>query len=261
VLVDVTADDTTDLLCAALEHGMDLVLANKRPLGDGSRAAELARLARERGRRLLHEATVGAGLPVIDTLHKLMDAGDQVLRIEGCPSGTLGYLFGELSRGVRFSEALRQGMALGYTEPDPRDDLCGADVGRKALILGRMIGFAGEGARVQSLIPPRMRTLELEAFLAAAPALDAPWSRRVELARLNGRVLRYCATVTPRRIRVGPVAVPAGSPLAALVGSDNQFAITTKRYRSSPLVIQGAGAGAAVTAAGVLNDVLSLGSR
>src|SRR5919202_5429359 len=111
---------------------------------------------------------VGAGLPIIDTFHKLVESGDRVLRIEGCPSGTMGYLFGELARGRAFSEALRSAMELGYTEPDPRDDLSGMDVARKAIILGRLIGFAGEldDLEVESLVPPEYRDCPLAEFLA-----------------------------------------------------------------------------------------------
>lgn len=261
ILIDVTAGDTGPVLELAVAHGMDLVLANKRPLAAASHEAQgLARAAATHGRRVLHEATVGAGLPVIDTFHKLVEAGDRVLRIEGCPSGTLGYLFGELSRGRRFSEALAEAMALGYTEPDPRDDLSGMDVARKALILGRLLGFAGEPEeiRVESLVPEALRAVPLAEFLARARELDAAWARRVAAARRKDRVLRYRATATRSRVKVGVVAVDAGSPLAALSGTDNQFAFTTRRYRRAPLVITGAGAGARVTAAGVVNDVLKL---
>ena len=263
VLVDVTAGETGALLEAAAAAGMDLVLANKRPLAAGPAAGALTRSVAARGRRLLHEATVGAGLPIIDTIHKLVASGDQVLRIEGCPSGTLGYLFGELGRGVPFSTALRAAMALGYTEPDPRDDLSGADVARKALILGRLLGFPGELAdvRVQSLVPASLRDLPRDGFLARLERLDGPWARRVAGALARGTVLRYRATVSARRVRVGVVAVPVASALGALTGTDNQFAFTTRRYRATPLVITGAGAGAAVTAAGVVNDVQQLAER
>jgi bifunctional aspartokinase / homoserine dehydrogenase 1 len=261
ILVDVTAGDTGPVLEAAVTRGMDLVLANKRPLAAPAQATRaLARAAASRGRRVLHEATVGAGLPIIDTIQKLTESGDRVLRIEGCPSGTLGYLFGEMGRGTPFSSALRAAMKLGYTEPDPRDDLSGMDVARKALILGRLIGFPGELAdvHVESLVPDALRDLPLDAFLARVHEVDALWEKRVQDAREHGAVLRYRATVTKRDARVGVVAVDAASSLASLTGTDNQFAFTTRRYRTNPLVITGPGAGAAVTAAGVLNDVLKL---
>jgi aspartokinase/homoserine dehydrogenase 1 len=213
---------------------------------------------------VLHEATVGAGLPIIDTIQKLTESGDRVLRIEGCPSGTLGYLFGEMGRGTPFSDALRAAMKLGYTEPDPRDDLSGMDVARKALILGRLIGFPGElsDIAVESLVADSLRDIPLEEFLQRVQEVDEEWDRRIEEAREKGAVLRYRATVTRQKVRVGVVAVDATSSLASLTGTDNQFSFTTKRYRTNPLVITGPGAGAGVTAAGVLNDVLKLaGSR
>ena len=265
ILVDVTAGDTSAVLEAAMGGGMDLVLANKRPLAVPHGASGgLARSAASRGRRMLHEATVGAGLPIIDTINKLVESGDEVLRIEGCPSGTLGYLFGEMGRGKLFSEALRTAKTLGYTEPDPREDLSGMDVARKALILGRLIGFAGEldAVEVESLVPDDYRDLTPADFLARLEELDPVWQSRVEAARAKDTVLRYRATVTGDGVQVGLVAVDTSSSLATLTGTDNQFSITTKRYRDNPIVITGPGAGVAVTAAGVLNDVLKLaGSR
>src|SRR2546430_4808652 len=165
-------------------------------------------------------------------------------------SGTLGYLFGELGRGTRFSEALRGAIAQGYPEPDPREDLSGMDVARKALILGRLLGFSGElgDIAVESLVPQGAEQLSLEGFLARLDEYDQAWVRRVAAARARGGVLRYRAIVTPRRIRVGLVVVPASSPMASLNGTDNQFIFTTMRYKKNPLVITGPGAGPAVTA-------------
>jgi aspartokinase/homoserine dehydrogenase 1 len=263
ILVDLTADDTSDTLKAALAAGMHLVLANKRPVtADRQRFDELRAAAQAHGRRLLHEATVGAGLPIIDTYQKLVESGDRVSKIEGCPSGTLGYLFGELGRGTRFSAALRGAIAKGYPEPDPREDLSGMDVARKALILGRLLGFPGElrDIAVESLVPEGAERLSLDRFLARLEAYDEPWTERVEAARARSGVLRYRAIVTRRRIRVGLVVVDASSPMASLNGTDNQFIFTTMRYKKNPLVITGPGAGPAVTAGGILNDVLKLAS-
>ena len=261
VVVDLTADDTGAALEAALTHGMDLVLANKLPLA-GRRAASEAlwQTARARGRRILHEATVGAGLPIIDTYHKLTESGDRVERIEGLLSGTLGFVLTEVGEGIPFSRAVRSAMRLGYTEPDPREDLSGMDVGRKALILGRLLGYRGELSRkaVESLVPPWARALALPQFLERLDELDAGWKRRVDTARAKGNVLRYVATVTPGKVAVGLKAVPLASPLATIKGSDNQVVFTTARYKANPLVIRGPGAGAEVTAAGVLNDILRL---
>jgi aspartokinase/homoserine dehydrogenase 1 len=261
VLVDVASGDTVEALMCALAHGMDLVLANKVPLASGlSTAREILREARARGRRVLHEATVGAGLPIIDTLQQLRASGDRVDSVDSSPSGTMGYLFSEMGRGRTFSSAVREAMTLGYTEPDPRDDLSGLDVARKGLILGRMLGYAGEMTDVslESLVPDSLRDVSPERFLASLGECDAEWVRRVDEARARGEVLRYRARATRGGVRVGLVSVPGGSALASLDGTDNLFAFTTARYRSRPLVVSGPGAGAEVTAAGVLGDVLRL---
>ncbi|HEY3012946.1 MAG TPA: bifunctional aspartate kinase/homoserine dehydrogenase I [Gemmatimonadales bacterium] len=261
VLVDLTADDTGPALQQALIHGMDLVLANKRPLADRRSVSDgLWQTARARGRRILHEATVGAGLPIIDTYHKLIESGDRVDRIEGLLSGTLGYVLSEVSSGRPFSEAVRSAMVKGYTEPDPREDLSGMDVARKALILARLLGYPGELRRnaVESLVPKWARTLSLEDFLSRLEELDPVWKRRVEAAAETGAVLRYVALVTPSKVVVEVRSVPITSPFATIKGSDNQLVFTTARYKANPLVITGPGAGAEVTAAGVLNDILRL---
>jgi aspartokinase/homoserine dehydrogenase 1 len=183
-----------------------------------------------------------------------------VLRIDGCLSGTLGYLLSQLERGRLFSETLRAAVDLGYAEPDPREDLSGADVGRKALILARLLGFAGEpeDISVESLVPPAARRLPLARYIERLEDFDDSWSARVERARARNRFLRFVASVTRRRVRVGLVEVAPGSPFAGLSGSDNQIAFTTERYRANPLVIQGPGAGLDVTAAGLFNDISEL---
>jgi aspartokinase/homoserine dehydrogenase 1 len=261
VLVDVAAGDTRAVLDVAMAAGMDLVLANKAPLAAEASAAEvLLRGSTAHGRRVLHEATVGAGLPIIDTLAKLVSSGDHVLTIEGCPSGTLGFLFGEMGRGETFSGALRTAMELGYTEPDARDDLSGLDVARKALILARLIGYRGElsDVAVESLVPDSLRDVSPDEFLARVDEVDDFWAQRVRAAAARGEVLRYRARVTRRSVRVGVVSVPVADSLATLSGTDNQFTFTTARYRTNPLVITGPGAGPAVTAAGVMGDLLKL---
>jgi aspartokinase/homoserine dehydrogenase 1 len=261
IFVDATADDTAQILHKALDAGMDLVLANKLPFSGPIHVADaLTELAAAQGRRILHETTVGAGLPVIDTYDKLVDSGDRVVRIEGCPSGTLGFLFGEMGRGRKFSDALRDAMQRGYTEPDPRDDLSGMDVARKALILGRLLGYRGElsDVEVESLTPRDLRSLPLGDFMKRLEDLDSSWRERVMEARQHGGVLRYRCVATKRHVRVGLTVVDTSSSSGSLRGTDNQFAFTTTRYKTSPLVISGPGAGPAVTAAGVLNDVLRL---
>ncbi|MEO6528188.1 MAG: aspartate kinase [Gemmatimonadaceae bacterium] len=261
VLVDVASGDTAPALLAAIAHDMDLVLANKVPLaGDIFSARAILQDARARGRRVLHEATVGAGLPVIDTLQQLLASGDRVHSVEGCPSGTMGYLFSEMARGKPFSTAVLDAMNLGYTEPDPREDLCGLDVARKGLILGRLLGYAGEltDVAVESLVPEALRGVTKDEFLAALPSIDERWAGLVKEARDRGEVLRYRARATRGGVRVGLVGVPIGSALGSLDGTDNLFVFTTARYRERPLVVSGPGAGAEVTAAGVLGDLLRM---
>ena len=263
ILVDLTASETSPLLDVALGRGFDVVLANKVPLaGDQEAIDSLFVSATLSGRRILGEATVGAGLPVLDTIRKLAESGDEILRIEGCPSGTLGFLLGEVGRGATFSEALRHAIANGYTEPDPRVDLSGLDVARKALILARLIGYRGSlgDVKVKSLVPDHLASVSPPEFLDRLSELDGEWAARVAGAEANGEILRYRARVTPESITVGLVGVKASDPLASLTGTDNQFAITTRRYRQ-PLVITGPGAGAPVTASGVFADILRLVSE
>ncbi len=261
VLVDVASGDTALALLAGITHGMDLVMANKVPLASRlSVARAILDGAKANGRRVLHEATVGAGLPVIDTLQQLHASGDRVDSVDSSPSGTMGFLFSEMGRGRAFSDAVKAAMARGYTEPDPRDDLCGLDVARKGLILGRMLGYTGEMSDVtlESLVPESLRDVSREVFLAALSECDAEWAARVSEARARGEVLRYRARATRGGVRVGLVSAPVGSALASLDGTDNLFVFTTLRYRERPLVVSGPGAGAQVTAAGVLGDVLRL---
>jgi bifunctional aspartokinase / homoserine dehydrogenase 1 len=264
VCIDLTADDTMPLLIDAVRAGMDLVMANKRPLsGPLARVRELRELAAETGARIRAETTVGAALPILDTYAKLVESGDRVRRIEACPSGTLGYLFDELGRGRKFSAALRGAMAAGYTEPDPRDDLSGMDVARKALILARLMGFKGElsDVAVESLVPPGAARMPLARFLARLEQWDDAWAARMARAAARGGGLRYRVRATARKVSVGLVTAPAGSPMASLHGTENQFVFTSDRYRTNPLIIRGPGAGPGVTAAGVLNDLLQIAAR
>lgn len=261
VLVDVASGDTAPALMSGLAHGVDLVLANKVPLASSLSASRtILQDARAGGRRVLHEATVGAGLPVIDTIQQLHASGDRVDSVDSSPSGTMGFLFSEMGRGRKFSDVVLEAMARGYTEPDPRDDLCGLDVARKGIILGRMLGYTGEMSDVhlESLVPDELRDVSRAEFLAALPGCDADWDQRMADARARGEVLRYRARATRGGVRVGLVSVPVGSALASLDGTDNLFVFTTARYRERPLVVSGPGAGTEVTAAGVLGDVLRL---
>ena len=171
------------------------------PIGiERAQAGVLHELARAYGRRIRHETTVGAGLPVIDTYYKLIESGDRVEKIEGLLSGTLGFLLDELSSGRSFSAALRDAMARGYTEPDPRDDLSGTDVARKLVILGREAGNALSLADVdvQSLVPEGLRAAAADEFMARLEELDAPMAQRHATAAQAGKVLRYVARLYAR---------------------------------------------------------------
>jgi len=259
VLVDVTADETSDLLTAALGQGFDLVLANKKPLaGPPASYRRLLEAVAAAGRRLRYEATVGAGLPVIDTFRKLVESGDRVMRVEGCVSGTLGFVLSSLERGRPFSEAVRDAVAKGYAEPDPREDLSGQDVLRKGLILARLLGYAGPAPVAENLVPPALRRLPLARFLDRLGSLDEAWGKRVAAEAARDRVLRYVVVATARGVKASLGAVPRESALGGLQGTRNLLSFTTRRYRTEPLVVAGPGAGAEVTAAGLLNDIQSL---
>ena len=260
ILVDLTSEETAPLLQEALEQGFHVVLANKKPLAVAQIEYDrLMQTARDRGLSIRYEATAGAGLPVLDTLTKLRDAGDRVNTILGCFSGTLGYIMTALEDGVSFSDAVRQAWKSGYTEPDPRDDLSGTDVARKALILARALGRRVELADIElePLFGPDADHPDPATFVAGLSQLDEAFARRTAEARREGRVLRYVAKIG-RTIRVGVEAVPESSPMGRLRGTDNQVAIYTRRYKTNPLVVTGPGAGAEVTAAGVLNDIVAI---
>lgn len=256
VLVDVTAEETGDLLHAALGQGFDLVLANKKPLaGSAASHARLLAAAASAKRRIRYEATVGAGLPVLDTHRKLVESGDRVLRIEGCVSGTLGYVLSAVCNGRPFSDAVREAVERGYAEPDPREDLSGRDAARKALILARLLGYPGPPPSPEDLVPPLLRRVRREEFLRRLPTLDGGWRERVARAAARRRVLRYVVTATRSSVRARLEAVPAASAIGSLEGTRNLISFTTRRYRTEPLDITGPGAGAEVTAAGILNDI------
>jgi aspartokinase/homoserine dehydrogenase 1 len=259
VLVDVTSEETSDLLRAALGHGFHLVLANKKPLaGSAESCAQLMTDAAAAKRQIRYEATVGAGLPIIDTYHKLVDTGDRVLRIDGCVSGTLMFVLSAISSGAAFSEAVREAVARGYAEPDPREDLSGRDAARKAVILARLMGYQGAAPVPDDLVPRSLARLTLDEFMKRLRSLDAKWAAHVRREASRGRVLRYVVTATPRSVSARLTSVTASSAMGALEGTRNLVAFTTRRYRTEPLMVSGPGAGPEVTAAGILNDIHSI---
>ena len=260
ILVDVTAaEETVELLLAALEHGWGVVLANKKPLVG---PLETYRRLTSSG-RLRYEATVGAGLPVIATLEALLSSGDEVQRIQGILSGTLGYIVSRVEEGVPFSAAVREARERGYTEPHPAEDLSGMDVARKALILARTLGLPLElgDVAVEPLCPPETAELPVEEFLEELRRLDGEFRARCEGAKRRGEKLRYVAEVSPQGCVVGLAEVEGESPLGAARGPENVIVFWSRRYREHPLVISGPGAGPVCTAAGVLADIVRLAER
>lgn len=266
VIVDCTAvDDTVPALLFALARGYRVALANKKPLtGDFDVYRLLTGVDEQNGTVDLAlsrwETTVGAGLPVIATLNRLLASGDVITTIEGTFSGTLGYVMSGLQAGQPLSNVVREAHAQGFTEPDPRDDLGGIDVARKALILARGLGWSLDmsDVQVEGLYPPEMDRLSVDDFLAALPDLDAAMQQRVADAEAQGNVVRYAASVHDGRCTVGPQAVAVDSPLGRLQGTDNLVAFHSRWYTPNPLVIQGRGAGVDATAAGVLSDIIEL---
>ena len=265
-VVDCTATEkTVPALLEARARSYKVVLANKKPLTMSQEVYNRLTRAGATDKPLTlsqsrWETTVGAGLPVIATLNRLVSSGDPIQRIAGTFSGTLGYVMTGLQTGRPVSAVVREAHRLGYTEPDPRDDLGGVDVARKALILARGMGWELEmdDVNVVGLYPPSMDDLSVDAFLDALVELDAQFSAEVAAAAEAGQVLRYAATVEDGRCSVGPTLVDAESPLGRLTGTDNLCEFQTAWYSPEPLVIQGRGAGVDVTAAGVLSDILEL---
>lgn len=263
VIVDATAaDEVASRHAAWLEEGYHVVSANKSALGESLTGWTDVNRAGERGStRYGDAATVGAGLPVLATLRRLRACGDRLLALDGVFSGSLSWLFNRFDGTRPFSDLLREAHACGYTEPDPRIDLGGADVARKLLILARSAGHAIDttDVEIESVVPTTLRDVDAAEFLARAHELDAPLEARRAEAQRSGQVLRFLARLEEcGRARVGLVAVAPTHPAARLVGTDNLFALTTARYRDQPLVIQGPGAGREVTAQALLGDLLSL---
>lgn len=263
VFVDCTAGDEAPACYGRLlEAGVAVATANKRGLSGPLAAYRrlLGGRSWRAGRPFFYEATVGAGLPVVSTLEDLMATGDRLLRFDGVLSGTLAFLVDRLHAGVPLSSAVSQAHELGYTEPDPREDLRGTDVGRKLLILARLAGLElePEEVAVEPFLPGEGGVFEgdLERFWRRLPELDAAFARRVEEAEEAGRRLCYVASLADGRARVALEAVPSEHPCGGVRGSDNLVALTTERYRESPLVVRGPGAGPEVTAAGVFADIL-----
>ncbi|OAY74435.1 Bifunctional aspartokinase/homoserine dehydrogenase 1 [Ananas comosus] len=260
-VVDCSASsEIVDTLKEVMSLGCCVVLANKKPL---TCAIEDFEKLVFHFRRIRFESTVGAGLPVIASVTRIIASGDPISRIMGSLSGTLGYVMSELEDGKPFSQVVKAAKSLGFTEPDPRDDLSGMDVARKGLILARLLGWkmSLNDIKVESLYPSEFGpgSMTTEVFLGSAISqLDKSIEERVTAASSKGNVLRYVCVIENSRCQVGLQEIPKDSPLGRLRGSDNVVEICSRCYANSPLVIQGAGAGNDTTAAGVLADIIDL---
>jgi aspartokinase/homoserine dehydrogenase 1 len=263
VIIDCSASAEVAANYAAwLEAGIHIVTPNKRAnSGELAYYRKLQAVRRASGAHYLYEATVGAGLPVIQTLRDLRDTGDTVHGVEGIFSGTLAYLFNVYDGSVPFSQIVADAKQRGYTEPDPRDDLSGTDVARKLIILGREIGLDLElhDVQVESLVPSGLEQGTIDEFLQRLPQSDAAMQKRFEAARARGKVLRYVGRIAATgEASVGVVEVDARHAFANIALTDNIVRFATARYSANPLIVQGPGAGPEVTAGGVFADLLRL---
>ena len=262
-LIDCTAASSiVDAYPAFIKANLHIVTPNKRAnVLPWRRYTALKELLAARQKRFLFETNVGAGLPVISTLRDLIVNGDAITKVEGIFSGTLSYLFNTFDGTSPFSALVRDAHRMGYTEPDPREDLAGQDVARKLLILARQTGLKMEldDVSVDSLVPRCLTDGAFsQQFFSTYAAYDAEMERRLQGARTRGAVLRYVGTLERGRARAEIKEFARDHPFAATKGSDNIIAFTTSRYAVTPLIVQGPGAGADVTAMGVFADIFKL---
>jgi aspartokinase/homoserine dehydrogenase 1 len=263
VIIDCTASaGIGETYAAWLTRGIHIVTPNKKAnSGTLPYYRAMQEAGRAAGTRYLYEATVGAGLPIIQTLRDLRDTGDEITRIEGIFSGTLAYLFNVFDGSERFSSIVRAAKAKGYTEPDPRDDLSGMDVARKLIILAREMGLTLEMAdvRVEGLVPKELAECGADEFMARLAEFDSTMTAMLQSARQNNEVLRYVGRIdADGKATVGLMRLDGKHPFANIALTDNVVRFATRRYCDNPLIIQGPGAGPEVTAAGVFSDLLRL---
>ena len=262
-LVDCTANPSiVDAYPEFIDANLHIITPNKRANAlPWKLYSSLMEQMSRRQKHFFYEANVGAGLPIMSTLRDLIASGDEIVKIEGILSGTLSYLFNSFDGSTPFSALVKEAHRVGFTEPDPRDDLSGQDVARKLLILAREIGLKMEldEVTVDSLVPrPLRRGKFSEKFFSDLARYDREIADRVAAAARHGNVLRYVGVLERGRAQAALKEFPRMHPVASAKGSDNVIAFTTKRYRRTPLVVQGPGAGADVTAMGVFSDILKL---
>lgn len=262
VFVDCTASDqVAGIYKDLLDHNISVVAANKiAASSDYSNYAELKNTARKRGVKFLFETNVGAGLPIINTINDLINSGDRILKIEAVLSGTLNFIFNTIGADCKLSETIRLAQEKGYSEPDPRIDLSGKDVIRKLVILARESGYAlnQEDIEKELFIPQQMFDGTIDAFWKALPQLDDEFEARRKALEESGKRWRFVASLSEGKGKVSLCEVNEYHPFYNLQGSNNIILLTTERYKEYPMMIQGYGAGAAVTAAGVFADIMSI---
>ena len=262
VFVDCTASaEVAGLYQEFLEHNISVVAANKTAASsDYATYKKLKDTARERGVKFLFETNVGAGLPIIRTINDLLNSGDKILKIEAVLSGTLNFIFNKLSAEVPFSETVRLAKEEGYSEPDPRVDLSGKDVIRKLVILAREAGYRIEQEDVEKrlFVPDSFFQGSLEDFWKNLPSLDDGFERRRKVLESEGKRWRFVSRYEEGKACVELCEVEHDHPFYNLEGSNNIILLTTERYKEYPMLIQGYGAGAGVTAAGVFADIMSV---
>ncbi len=262
VFVDCTASrQIAQLYQTFLEHNISVVAANKiAASSDYDSYMKLKQTARDRGVWFRYETNVGAGLPIIGTINDLCNSGDKILKIEAILSGTLNFIFNEIAADVPFSETVRRAKEQRYSEPDPRIDLSGTDVIRKLVILTREAGYKVEQDDVEKhlFVPDSYFEGSIEDFWKKLPELDADFEARRKVLEAEGKRWRFVATMENGKTNVALKEVPQGHPFYPLEGSNNIVLLTTERYKEYPMLIQGYGAGAAVTAAGVFANIMSI---
>lgn len=262
VFVDCTASaGVASLYKDLLEHNVSVVAANKiAASSEYENYHELKQIARQRGVKYLFETNVGAGLPIINTINDLIHSGDKILKIEAVLSGTLNYIFNKLSADIPFSRTIKMAQEERYSEPDPRIDLSGKDVIRKLVILAREAGYRLEQSDVekQLFVPDDFFEGSLDDFWKRVPSLDADFEARRQILEHEHKHWRFVARLENGKASVGLMEVGTGHPFYGLEGSNNIILLTTQRYKEYPMMIQGYGAGAGVTAAGVFADIMSI---
>ncbi len=266
ILVDCTASaKPVEYYEEVLKNSISIVTPNK-IANSGSYAdyEKLDYLSKKHNASFLYETTVGAGLPVISTLKDLLKSGDQIIEIEAVLSGSLSFIFNNFNDQVNFVDVVKATQEKGYTEPDPRIDLSGTDVARKALILGREIGLKVEKSfiDIENILPQScIDAVSVDDFMEELAKHNDYFTEKCKTATKNGKVLRMLASISSQSISVGLKEVGPESPFYNLSGSDNMIVFKTNRYKERPLVVKGPGAGAAVTSAGVFAEIIGIGNQ